>query len=75
MAQDAFPEDAFELGDVVIMYNYVDGEGENSWNYHCRGTSLVSRVISLIEMCKFRMMSNFIVAGIRKVDTGEGDDE
>ena len=66
--QDSFPDDAFELGDVVVMYNYVDGEGANNWNYHVRGSNLVSRIVSLMEMCKFRMMSRFIAEGLGEVD-------
>jgi ABC-type anion transport system duplicated permease subunit len=58
--------DIAALNHVVVMYDYLDTDGDSNWNYHVRGDCRINRVIGLMEMVKIRMMTAFIRQGLEE---------
>jgi hypothetical protein len=52
------------LNQVVVMYEYLDEDGESNWNFHVRGDNRSTRIIGLMEVVKLRMLTPLIRAGL-----------
>lgn len=49
---------------AVVMYRYIDSDGEEGWNFHARGDTRMTSTIGLVEVVKQRMMTPSLAAGL-----------